>query len=164
MMGAAEKEVGVRKHGRGAVRERGLSVLDLLAGLAITGVAATIAAPAAAVYLDGMRLSSGSWTLAADVQRARQRAIAENRTIRLTLAAAPEDAETSYVIAPSSGAGTAETRRLVAGVRCVNAPGSYVEFDSRGLASAATTFLLETTTGDHASIEVRSTGRIDFAS
>lgn len=144
----------------------GLTIVDSLAALTVLAIVGTMAAPLAARYVSTLRLRAAAWSLASDLQRARQLAITENRSQRLTLSMTSVDpasgAPRSYVIAPAVTGTPAETREIPPGVRCSTPPGSYVEFNSRGLAAGAIVLTLENPFGARTEVRVRSTGRIDF--
>lgn len=144
----------------------GVSVLDSLATLTVLAIVGTMVAPLAGRYVSALRLRSAAWSLASDLQRARQRAIVENRSQRLTLSTTDVDPSNgsprAYEIAPVATGNPAETREIPSGVRCTTPPGSYVEFNSRGLAAGAVVVTLEDSFGRRTDVRVRSTGRIDF--
>jgi Tfp pilus assembly protein FimT len=144
----------------------GFNLLDSMVTLTVLAIAASVAAPLAGQTLSAFRLRGAAWSFAADVQRARQRAITENRSQRLTLSTTDLDPVThlsrTYIIAPATTGSPAETRELAAGMRSSTAPGSFVEFNSRGLATSAITFGLVDGFGSSVQIRVRSSGRIDF--
>lgn len=148
--------------------QRGRTLMDLLVALSLLTIATTVAAPPAGRYLSLLRLRSAAWSLAADLQRARQRAISENRSQRLTLSTSDLDpgggTPRSYAIAPADTGSPADSRGFASGIRCATPPGSFVEFDSRGLAAGGVSFTLVDPYGARTDVRVRSTGRIDFPS
>ena len=141
-------------------------MVDMLATLTLVTVLGTIATPMVNRYVSAARLRGAKWSLARDLQRTRQRAITENRRQRLTLSTSEIDAETgaseAYLMAPSATGWPAERRDVPRGVECVTAPGSFVEFDSRGLASGTLEFQLRVDGPTASAVRVRSTGHVDF--
>lgn len=145
---------------------RGMTILDSLAALTVMTIVGTMAAPLTSRYVSAFRLRAAAWSLASDLQHARERAITENQSERLTLSTTNVDPGTgsprAYVIAPVATGAPAETREMPSGVHSASPAGSYVEFNSRGLAAGAIVFPLEDTFGGQIQVRVRSTGRIDF--
>lgn len=69
-------------------RPRGLTLVECAVALAVIAVAATTTAPGLRQLLDQRRLDGFATTLAADLQAARNEAIARNEPVRVTLDAA----------------------------------------------------------------------------
>ncbi len=143
-----------------------MSILDSMAALTVMTIVGTMAAPLTGRYVSAFRLRAAAWSLASDLQHTRERAITENRSQRLTLSATNVDpgngSPRAYVITPVATGIPAETREMPTGVHSASPAGSYVEFNSRGLAAGAIVFSLEDAFGGHTEVRVRSTGRIDF--
>ena len=145
----------------------GFSLLDVLATLTVVAFAGTVAVPLVHRTVDASRLRASAWTVAQDLHRARARAIRGNQPHRLTLSATELDPESgfpvAYTIAAADGSGVAVRRALPDGIECRNAPGSWIEFDARGLAHGASMGLeLEGPRSARKTVRVRSTGRVDF--
>ena len=151
----------------GSRRRDGFSLLDVLATLTIVAIAGTVAVPLIHRSVEASRLRAGAWTVAQDLHRTRARAIRDNQSHRLTLSATELDPESgnpvAYTIAPADGSGVAVERAFPEGIECRNAPGSWIEFDARGLAHGASMGLeLEGAGSARKTVRVRSTGRVDF--
>jgi type IV fimbrial biogenesis protein FimT len=65
--------------------QRGLTLVELAATLAVLAVTASAAAPGLRSLMDGRRLNGIATTLAADLQLARNEAIARNEPVRVSL-------------------------------------------------------------------------------
>jgi type IV fimbrial biogenesis protein FimT len=67
--------------------ERGLTLIELAAVIAITAIVAAVALPDFSALITMRRLQGAAGSLAADLQFARTEAIARNRSLRLTVRA-----------------------------------------------------------------------------
>jgi len=92
----------------GKRRQRGFSLLETAIVVAILAIVGASAAPSFSAMVEARRLDAAATKLAADIQLARNEAIARNQTLRLSVRAG-EDA-TCWIV-HSVGSAAATSRR-----------------------------------------------------
>ena len=135
-------------------RRRGLTLTELLVGLAIVAVLAGVTAPRAAVLLGSFRLTLGAHQLAADLNRARANALFRNTRARVRFAT------TRYTARYDDGEPAEVEGTLPHGVRIERVPESgVVRFFPTGHADNGS-IVLTTSVGSRRSVVVNQRGRI----
>ncbi len=131
--------------------ERGFTVIELLAVIAIMMVVTAIATPSFYYWLPKYRLSAGARQIAADLQLARMKAISQNTSYRLSFTAANiyemQKDDGGFDVAPGHG-----SVKLPEGIS-VSIPSVFAfstsEFQSRGTANTGVgSDEIELTNGD----------------
>lgn len=137
--------------------ERGFTVIELLAVIAIMLVIMAIAMPTFYYWLPTYRLSAGARQIAADMQLARMKAISQNTTYRLNFISG-----TQYQLEKDAGF-TLESGPFTLPDGITASPtGPSSVFQSRGTASATDDITLTNGDGKTQHICVRTVGRVNL--
>jgi len=159
---------GVALHGESTdtVRERGFSLLEILAATAIAGVLLAIGYPRLSTLLTASRLDGAVRALAADLQKSRLRAIAEGKCVRLTF----DSAAGTYQVASKAGvtpcgsdgfANEGPPRKIDEGSALRVAATASPTFDPRGRASTTSVMTLTAPDGATRLAAVNAVGRVN---
>ena len=135
--------------------ERGFTVVELLAVIAIMMVVTAIATPTFYYWLPRYRLSASARQISADLQLARMKAISQNTTYRLNILAGGS----TYQLEKDAGF-TLESGpfTLPDGITATLGPTSV--FQSRGTASATDTITVTNGDNETRAVCVRTVGRV----
>ncbi len=148
------------------ISERGFTVIELLAVIAIMMVVTAIATPSFYYWLPKYRISAGARQIAADLQLARMKAISQNTSYRLrftdnnTYEMQKNDGGT-WAVAPGHG-----SVKLPEGITVTNGdpfvPFNTSEFQSRGTANTGVGISqIEITNGDYnRAVCIKLVGRV----
>ncbi len=136
---------------------RGFTVLDIIAGLALSGLLVSIAAPSASSLLERYQVRGATSQVSFELVRARMQAIAQNRSIRISFGEGG-----GYVVERTNDQGVFDSVVAAAtmpeGV-VISAEFSSVTFDREGVASEP----ISITIGKdelHRTISMNSIGRM----
>ncbi len=160
-----------RRAGGGRVGGAGVTLIELMMGLAVLGILCTLALPAMGVRLAHHRLALAAETLAADLTEARFEAARRGLTLNLSAVTTAEGQQWCWAVAPVASGGLtdcacAQTRSC--GHRSVAAQdhpgvkmrqGRQVLLAPDGSARHATAAVFESTSGDRLQVDLLALGR-----
>lgn len=158
-------------------RTRGVTLIELMMGLAVLAVLSALALPAMGSRLERQRLAMAAETLAADLTEARFEAARRGLGMSMNAIAGPSGQSWCWAVAPANGSAPptdcacAQTRSC--GHRSVAASdhpgvkmsqGRQVVLAADGSARAATAAVFESRSGDRLQVDMLALGRARICS
>ena len=157
-------------------RPRGVTLIELMMGLAVLAVLSALALPAMGSRLEHQRLAMAAETLAADLTEARFEAARRGLGMRMNAVAGPNGQHWCWAVAPATGSvlpdcACAQTRSC--GHRSVAAmdhpgvkmsQGRQVLLAADGSAQTATAAVFESRSGDRLQVDMLALGRARICS
>lgn len=136
-------------------KNSGYTITELMVTIAVIAILASLAIPSFIAWLPNYRLRSGAEEIQSTLQLARITAIKENSTVTVDFNTANETYR-AFVV----GGQTIRGGRMPAGIDIDSTDfgGDSVEFNSRGIATAAGTAVVRNNLGRVRNIEVYITG------
>ena len=147
------------------MRERGVTITELMIVVAIMGGLTAVATPSLSRWLTSIRMESATREIASTLQLARVKAITQNTSTRIKF----DTTANTYQMQQRNAADLTtwnnvdEAQKLPAGVRFVSVTGNPVTFQSgRGstLPGSNSTITLQNTQGKTNAVVVAQTGRV----
>ena len=137
-------------------KNSGYTLTELMVSIAVVAILASLAIPNFIAWLPNYRLRSGAEEIQSTLQFARITAIKENSTVTVDFNTANETYRASFVV----GGQTIRGGRMPAGIDIDSTDfgGDSVEFNSRGIATAAGSAVVRNNLGRVRNIEVYITG------
>ena len=146
-------------------KNSGFTFTELMVTIAVVAILASLAIPNYIAWLPNYRLQSGAEEVQSTLQLARITAIKENATVRVKFDTANETYRAFVPEKPPEPERTIRGGRMPAGIDIDSTDfgGDSVEFNSRGIATAAGSAVVRNNLGRVRNIEVYITGnsRID---
>ena len=147
-----------------SMRRAGFSVMEVLVVMAILAVVATITWPRLSSLSPKARLDGAARNLAAEIQRARFRSIAEGSRYRVALDAGARSYRVCREPVAGSGNFTAcDTARPIdetGSIAIATAPAATTTFNSRGACETAIQVTLTAPTGEIRRVGMRLSGNV----